>query len=257
MDASTRERANHTALTSVSLVRDFEVRHDGVLVEVPPIAQRVLCFLALHERPVRRAYVSGSLWPEADERHAGASLRSALWRVPTPGERPMVRASTTHLWLDKAVVVDLHDLLEQSVAMCAPDAVRLEWADVARALWFYGHDLLTGWYDEWAVAERERFRQVRLHVLDQIGERLFADGRHHEALEVALAVVAAEPLRESAHRLLLRVHLHEGNIAEAFRQYRTYADLLARDIGAAPSPVMTDLLAPYRCAAASGRTSPA
>ena len=160
----------------------------------------------------------------------------------------MVCSSATHLWLGETVTVDLPLLMERSVTMFHPDAPPLEWSDVARILWVYGHDLLTGWYDEWAVAERERFRQVRLHVLDQVGERLFRAGRHQEALEVALAVVAAEPLRESAHRLLLRVHLCEGNIAEAFRQYRTYADNLEREVGATPSPVMTDLLTPYRCA---------
>jgi hypothetical protein len=62
--------------------------------------------------------------------------------------------------------------------------------------------------------------------------------------------VAADPLRESAQRLLVRVHLNEGNVAEAFRQYGAYADLLHRELGAAPSRVMTDLLEPYRCGGA-------
>lgn len=253
MDSSLRSQP--ASATSLSLVRDFEVRHNGAVVPVPPIAQRVLCFLALNARPVRRPFVSGCLWPDADERHASARLRSALWRVPSPGDQPIVSTSTTHLWLDPAVAVDLPLLMEQSVTMFDPGAASLEWSDVARVLWFYGHDLLTGWYDEWAIAERERFRQVRLHVLDQVGERLFSDGRHHEALEVALAAVAAEPLRESAHRLLLRVHLREGNVAEAFRQYRTYADHLDRELGAIPSPVMTDLLAPYRRARSGHRVT--
>jgi DNA-binding SARP family transcriptional activator len=160
----------------------------------------------------------------------------------------MVCTSATHLWLGETVTVDLSVLMERKVTMFDPDSPPLAWGDVARILWLFGHDLLTGWCDEWAVAERERFRQVRLHVLDEVGERLFCAGRHQEALEVALAVVAAEPLRESAHRLLLRVHLREGNVAEAFRQYRTYADHLERELGATPSPVMTDLLTPYRCA---------
>lgn len=244
MDTSLR--THPASATSVSLVRDFEVRHNGAEVRVPPIAQRLVCFLALHARPVRRPYVSGCLWPEADERHASARLRSALWRVPSPGDQPMVGTSTSHVWLSQTVAVDLPLLIEQSVTMFDPGAPPLEWSDVARVLWFYGHDLLVGWYDEWAVAERERFRQVRLHVLDRVGEKLFCSGRHHEALEVALAVVATEPLRESAHRLVLRVHLREGNVAEAFRQYRTYADHLERELGAMPSPAMTDLLAPYR-----------
>lgn len=239
-------RTTQTNVTSMSLVRDFEVRHKGAVVVVPPIAQRLLCFVAIHAYPVRRPCVSGALWPDADERHASASLRSALWRVPSPNGESMVRTSASHIWLDNSVAVDLHGLVEASATMFQPSSPRFDWADVPRILWAYGHDLLSGWSDEWALVEREHFRQVRLRVLDQLGELLFREGRHHEAIQVALATVAAEPLRESAQRLLVRIHLHEGNIAEAFRVYKTYADQLYRELDASPSPVMTDLLAPYR-----------
>ena len=65
--------------------------------------------------------------------------------------------------------------------------------------------------------------------------------RFCDALQVGLAAVRAEPLRESAHRLLVRVHLREGNVAEAIRQYRSYADLLRRELHATPSPVIQRL----------------
>ena len=47
---------------------------------------------------------------------------------------------------------------------------------------------------------------------------------HGEAVEAAYAAVRAEPLRESAHRILVRIHLAEGNVVEALRvfdQFRT------------------------------------
>ncbi|MDN5794375.1 MAG: bacterial transcriptional activator domain-containing protein [Intrasporangium sp.] len=238
-------RTEPTGPTTVSLVRDFEIRSGGAVLDLPPIAQRVICFLAIHSRPVRRPFVSGSLWPDTDERRASASLRSALWRVPSPGGQPIVCTSSTHVWLDESVAVDVHGLIDASATMFQPGREPPTWTEVARILLAYGHDLLTGWYDEWALAERERFRQVRLHVLDRIGERLFTDGRCDEALEVALTVVAAEPLRESTQRLLVRIHLHEGNVAEAFRIYCAYAERLDKEVGAAPSPVMTGLLLPY------------
>jgi DNA-binding SARP family transcriptional activator len=59
-----------------------------------------------------------------------------------------------------------------------------------------------------------------------------------------LAAVSAEPLRESAHRELVEVHLAEGNVAEAVRQYDVYRHMLRRQLGLAPSPVMRRLVAP-------------
>ena len=52
----------------------------------------------------------------------------------------------------------------------------------------------------------------------------------------------AEPLRETAHRLVIRVHLQQGNVAEAIRQYRAYERMPADELGAPPSPVIRSLI---------------
>jgi len=104
------------------------------------------------------------------------------------------------------------------------------------------NDLLPDWYEEWAVLERERFRQVRLHVLERMCERLTDAGLHALAVLAGLAAVEAEPLRESAHRVVMRAYAAEGNAGEAIRQYRSCRDLLARELGVEPSPQMERLL---------------
>jgi DNA-binding SARP family transcriptional activator len=230
---------------SLSLIRDFELRHDGVPVELPPNSQRLVCFLALQDRPVRRSYVSGTLWYNSDEFRASASLRSALWRLPSLPGFNLVGSSHTHIWLEPKVTIDIRDVMQRGMAMLSAPHAGSALIDVARELVSFGDDVLVGWYDDWVIIERERFRQIRLHALDRIGDRLLDQGRFCDALQVALAAVRAEPLWESAHRLLIRVHLQEGNVAEAIRQYRSYADLLRRELHATPSPVIQRLLTPY------------
>jgi DNA-binding SARP family transcriptional activator len=78
--------------------------------------------------------------------------------------------------------------------------------------------------------------------MERLSDRLLAAGAVAQALEVALAVYVREPLRESAHRLMIRAHLAEGNAAEAIRQYRLYERLALTQLGLAPSPHMRDLL---------------
>ena len=104
-------------------------------------------------------------------------------------------------------------------------------------------DLLPDWYDDWLAFERERFRQLRIHALESLCERLIALERFGEAIETGLAVVTAEPLRESAHRILIRIHLAEGNGAEALGQYRRFRALLHDELGLEPSPEMRTLVA--------------
>ncbi|HEX9311675.1 MAG TPA: bacterial transcriptional activator domain-containing protein, partial [Actinomycetota bacterium] len=62
-----------------------------------------------------------------------------------------------------------------------------------------------------------------------------ASGRFAEAVESGLAAVAAEPLRESAHRCLINAYLAEGNAGEAIRQFVRYRDLLRAELDLAPS----------------------
>jgi DNA-binding SARP family transcriptional activator len=230
---------------ALTLIGDFAMRHNECRVEVAPNSQRLICFLALQRHPVRRAYVSGTLWCDSAEPKASASLRSALWRVPAPAGRPVVCASSTQIWLNPDVQVDLRAAISRATEVIDEHIDRAELVAVARELCALGDEVLVGWYDDWLILERERFRQLRLHALDRVGDGLLSAGRYYDALQVGLVAVAAEPLRESAHRLIVRTHLAEGNIAEAIHQYDTYAALLADELGARPSAAMTALRHEY------------
>jgi len=233
------------ARVSLSLIRDFELRQGDTTVDIPPGSQRLVAFLALHGGPARRSYVSGTLWPDSTEARAAANLRSTLWRIAAPVRGHFVEASATHVWLKPGVEVDLTRIMNNAHAVLDRGAGGPSLVGVTRELAAFGDDVLAGWYDEWVIMERERFRQLRLHALDRLGEQLIAAHRHAEALQAALAAVRADPLRESAHRLLVRTHLNEGNVAEAIRQYRFYARLLDSELGARPSPAMEDLVGEY------------
>ena len=52
-----------------------------------------------------------------------------------------------------------------------------------------------------------------------------------------------EPLRESGHRSVIRVHLAEGNQADALRQYHLFRNLLRQELRLEPSDQMHELMA--------------
>src|SRR4051812_44671633 len=233
----------------LSVLGDFRLRRDGERVDVPLGVQRLLAFLALHELPLTRVYVAGRLWPEVPEARAFANLRSALWRVQRLQPRP-VRASQLDLSLRSRVAVDLRHATELAHAALAGRTAPFRWAPDWAAL---TRTLLPGWYDDWLVVERERYRQLSLHALECLAARLTDEEEFGAALDAALAAVTNDPLRESAHRAVIRVHLAEGNHADAVRQYRLFADLMRERLGLAPSPEIHALLAPLRPAAVTRR----
>lgn len=227
----------------LNLLGAFELESDGKHIEVPLGTQRLICFVAFHGgKQVRRSYVSGTLWADAGESRAQANLRSALWRAPLCDGEPIVSATSTHLWLSPTLEIDLLRATERGHQLLDLHSTDPNRIDAMAELVAFTRDVLVGWYDDWVDVERERFRQLRLHVLDELGELLLRAGRYAEAVEVGLAALAADSLRESAHRLLVRAHLSEGNLGEAIRQYRNCVNLLGRELGVRPSAAMQELI---------------
>jgi DNA-binding SARP family transcriptional activator len=226
---------------TVELLDRFRVLAGDREPRLPLSAQRVVAHLGLVDRPHRNV-VASVLWPDATERHAHGSLRSTLWRIDQscPG---LVRAAQGAVFLAPEVRVDARELTGWARRMLDPedDLDRQRAPDLA----FRG-ELLPGWYDDWVVVERECLHQLRLHALEALAHKLARDGRFGEALEAAHGVMRCEPLRESAQRLAIRIHLAEGNTAEALRQFDGFSRTLHAELGLRPSQWLTDLVAPFQ-----------
>ncbi|MGW9024497.1 AfsR/SARP family transcriptional regulator [Streptomyces sp. NPDC055722] len=201
-------------------------------VHLTKTLQRLLAFVALR-RQATRPLVAGTLWPESDEPKAFGRLRTALWRLHQ-FDVAVLAADGEMLRLHESVIVDVDDLL-RSVQDSDAEA-----HDVLRSGGL--QELLPGWYDDWVLLDRERLRQLYLHTLEKLALRDLRSGDFAGALEAVLVALRAEPLRESPHRLLLEIHLAEGNYSEAIYTYHAYRILLRRELGVNPSPVMRRLL---------------
>ncbi|MEU5553076.1 BTAD domain-containing putative transcriptional regulator [Micromonospora sp. NPDC047793] len=227
---------HRTAEVRLHLLGGFRLTHDTAPVVVPRGLQRIIALIGL--RPdATRAHLAGLLWPEAGEDRALSSLRTALWRLRQDPYCPLTTTADT-IRLDPTVAVDVDRLVETAARVREGQAPE----DATEALAAGRHDLLPGWYEDWVLTDRERLRQLRLHMLEQVAAQHLAAGRHGEALEAALEAMAAEPLRETPHRLVVRIHLAEGNAFEAVHAFYVYRDLLLRELRLEPSPAMSALL---------------
>jgi len=226
---------------ALSLLGGFGLTIGPDRLEPSSAAQRVLVYLAMHgrSRPVHRTALAQHLWAQMPSARAASNLRSALWRLPRPRGRHLISAGTTTLRLAPEVQVDLWEGEDRARAILAGSASAPEGGGPEADL---TSDLLPGWDEEWLLAEQESYRQTRLHALEQWSDRLREAGRHFEALQAGLAAVRCEPLRESAHRRVIEVHLAEGNPSEALRQYATFRKALADELGLPPSPAIRALV---------------
>lgn len=216
----------------LGLLGGFRLSVDAEDIPLPMNAQRLVCFLALHDQPLLRTFVGGSLWGDSTDLLAGGSLRSALWRL-RHATYPVVALTSDHIALSPSLVVDLREGKALAHRVLDPSQDLDDVAEMNEEV--LSVDLLPDWTEDWVLMERESYHQLRLRALEALCRRLSAKGRFGQAVQAGLAAVSGEPLRESARRALIEAHLAEHNIAAALREYEAFHQLLHDELGLAPS----------------------
>jgi len=233
-------------MMEVALLGSFAVRHDGETVQALPVgSQRLVAFLAVHDRAVDRIAMAGRMWPEVSDEKARASLRSALTRLDARTRKEIV-ATSAGLGLGDAVTVDFRDSQDLARRLVRHDGSPAEPDLSPSALAALSDELLPRWYDDWVVTRADDWRQLRVNALEALADLLTAMGRLPGAASAARAAVKVEPLRESAHACLVRVHLAEGNQSEALRVFDSYRALLLKELSLEPTPLLSELVVSIR-----------
>lgn len=208
-----------TTSAEIRLIGGFTLVLPAGRLTLAESLQRLIAFVALRG-PTPRPAIAGTLWPATCDDRSMASLRTAVWRLRRKVPGLLVSAAGT-LELGPGTTLDVARLTE-----------------FAGPAW---PDLLPGWYDDWVVMERERLRHRYLRLLEAAATTAIDAGHPGAALDRALAAAAADPLRESAHRLVIRALLADGNLAAAHRHLSLVRALFREQLGVAPTDQLTAL----------------
>jgi len=92
-----------------------------------------------------------------------------------------------------------------------------------------------------AILERDRLRATCLSMLMLLADDAFARADLSGCLSYALQLLAHDPCREDAHRLVMRCYLRRGERAQALRHYTTVKKILRVEFDAEPEPTTTAL----------------
>lgn len=220
----------------VEVLHQFRVLADGRHVALPVASEHLVARLVVEDRPCSRLVLAAGLWPERSDRDAGTMLRRALWRL-NRDVPDLLDSDGRQIAVAPGVDVDLEeihrlaDAANQAAPRVSSHAVRL-----------LEGDLLPQWSEPWLDAPRESLRQVRLHTLEALARNDLDAGRPGSALVAALAAAGLEPLRESAHRIVIAAHFAEGNASEALRHYAHFRDLLWSEMRLRPSARLESML---------------
>ena len=204
----------------------------------------VLAYLALCHYPVSRDELADVVWPDA---------LTAAWERDLSAVVSKVRAA-----LDS---VDLGSLLHGALGcyeLQLPPTSRVDVEDAVRfvedaeSAWRVGNrDLavpaaataanlarrpfLPAERGLWIERRRDDLRGTLLRALNVLAQGLSGGPHMDDALGYAKEAIALDPYRETSYVQLMRLHMSQGNRAEALRAYEQCRSLLAHDLGVSPS----------------------
>ncbi len=226
----------------IRVLGGFSVSVDGREVTGLPVgSQRLLVFLAVHDRKVARAAIAAAMWPDATSEHAAVSLRSALARLDALGREAIVAESAT-LSLTDIVNVDYVEAKALAGRLLDSDSPIFDGDLASAAIATLSRELLPDWYDGWIIAESEEWRHLRASAGEALAYRLLAAGRFAEAGSAARAAIRVDPLRETPYSTLVRIHLADGNQSDALRVFETYRGVLRDALDLEPTEQLSGLV---------------
>jgi len=241
-----RQTGPHAA--EINLLGELEVRLGGRPLQLPASkkTRALLAYLVVTGRPHLRERLCALLWDGPDDPRA--ALRWSLSKL-----RPLLDGGGGSLVADReragfvpgGVAVDVtavRTLLAAGPAATPTDVLRDATARFRGEL-LEGLDLPGCYsYHAWCVSERELLRTLRLAALGALVGRLSRGdgdpGDLEEALVVARARVAIDPLAEAAHVDVVRILGRLGRVREAQAQVESCRRILETELGARASEAL-------------------
>jgi len=214
--------------------------------------EALLCQLAIRAGSgLPRDTLLQALWPDTDHvTQASQALDSLLCSVQkllggrTSRGTPVLHAHGYYrLNVEESVQVDVTSfdaLATEGDHQARVGAMPAAIASYRQALVLYRGDLCFD-SDVYAALERERLRGRYLTLLARLADYHYGADEYATSEGYARHLLARDPCREDAHRLIMRCCVRSGERAQALRQYRLCADILRSAFDASPEPATVAL----------------
>jgi DNA-binding SARP family transcriptional activator len=233
----------------IRLFGRVQISHDNWKSEVniTRVIQGLLAYLLLQRhRTHTRDGLASLFWGEHNQEKARGCLNTTLWRLRAvlepDGIPPGTYLRSNHFgevgfnpesryWLD----VDIFENQINKVLSTPLQVVKkTEIEKLRKVIQLYRGDLLEGFYDDWALRERERVRFLYLNSLAYLMRYEKSNGLYENSLIYGRQILELDPLREEIHREMMRLYMQNQQRTLAVRQYKTCREILKAELDIEP-----------------------
>lgn len=223
---------------TLRLLGDFslELPISGRRARVGRKAQALLALAAMHGTAgASRGRLVALLWADHGEEAARSALRQCLHLLrreladsadglDSDGDRIVLRVPSFEVDVRRfEVLAESRDIKNMLAAASLYRGDFLQTLDAGNE------------FEHWAVAERERLRDLAQGLLARMSECAEGETACEATLQFAHRLLANDPLHEGCYRALMRLHSRAGLRGKALQLWGECRSVLKRELGVEPS----------------------
>jgi two-component SAPR family response regulator/Tfp pilus assembly protein PilF len=221
---------------------EVRIHHNGRLVTISDWQTReardVFLFL-LHSKPLTKEQIALEFWPDISPARLKMRFKINMYRIRRAlgqdvilfeNDRYGFNRMIDYSW-DRKRADELFQTLKGT-----NDAERV--SHLMQVTDLLMHPYLEDVDAEWAISDRLRFQDLYRDLMVELAGLYLNEGLHQECLEIARIVLNSDPLRETAHRMIIQAYASLHNPTGMILQYRKYQETLMAELGIQPSSEM-------------------
>ncbi|HSM67982.1 MAG TPA: bacterial transcriptional activator domain-containing protein [Ilumatobacteraceae bacterium] len=220
--------------------------------------------LAVERRPLSHDHLADIIWDESPPPQWKTAIAPVISKIRTlitltglDGSKLLTSGGGAYclslpsdIWVDLESALRALDRAEGALRHGDDDEAARD-ATVASGI--LRRPFLTGVDNLWADGVRHRIGDALYRCSITLATAWNNLGDHQLAATVAQTAIDLDPLREVAHRILMRAEQARGDHSSALRAYLRCVDILATEVDAKPSPETVELAETIRAATAPPR----
>ena len=234
----------------VALFGGFQVQCDGKKmegVEAYKVKELLSYLLIYRERMLLRESLAELFWEDQPSAQSKKYLRQTIWKLKSAMERNC-QAAASDLVVEVGWIrvnpspaiwrVDLIEFESTCLALKNKRSRELtadEFVQLQLSVDLYTGDLLEGWYQNWCIAERERFQAAYLILLNKLVQYCAIHQHIDTGLTYGEKLLRHDRAHERTHRQMMRLYYMAGDRTRALRQYECCVSALRDELDIGPS----------------------
>jgi two-component SAPR family response regulator len=203
---------------------------------------RDLFFFLLQSPPLSKEQIALEFWPDISPARLKMRFKINIYRIRQAvgqdvilyeNERYGFNRTVNHTWDRKK----LDGILNIVQNMEGAEKFKL----LKEAMGILRHPYLADLDAEWAMADRLMYQEKYQEILVELATAYLEMDQPRDCLKTAGLALEADPLLESAHRLMIQAYATLHDPAGMTLQYRRYQQVLLVELGIQPSSEMSAL----------------